>query len=387
MSNERKICVVTGTRAEYGLLQPLMCEIADSKKLELQVLVTGMHLSPEFGLTWKTIEEDGFQIDKKVEMLLSSDSPTGISKSMGLGMIGFAEAFDELKPDIVLVLGDRYEIFAAAAAATNGRFPIAHIHGGETSEGAVDEAFRHSVTKMSVIHFAATDEYRKRIIQLGEHPDRVFNVGAPGIDNITKLKLMCRSELEQSISFQLGKKNLLVTYHPVTLESMSSESQFSELLKAIDEIKDCKIIFTKPNSDAGGRVIIRMIDEYINKHPGKSVAFTSMGQLRYLSALQYIDGVVGNSSSGLIEVPSFKKGTINIGDRQKGRMKGDSIIDCQPDYKSIKLALEQLFSSTFSNILKNSVNPYGNGGATQKILKVLESANLQGVLKKSFYNL
>jgi GDP/UDP-N,N'-diacetylbacillosamine 2-epimerase (hydrolysing) len=306
---KRKICVVTGTRAEYGLLYWLMKEIESNKDLELQLIITGMHLSPEFGLTYKEIEKE-FKIDKKIEMLLSSDTPVGISKSMGLAQISFAEAYDELKPDIVVVLGDRYEIFSAVSAALVSRIPIAHIHGGEITEGAIDEAFRHSITKMSHIHFTATEEYRKRVIQLGENPDRVYNVGAMGIENIRRIKLLSKEEFEKSINFKLNEKNILVTFHPVTLENNTAENQFSELLEAIDKLKNTNIIFTKANSDTDGRIINKMIDEYVLKNRHKAIAFTSLGQLRYLSAMQYVDAVVGNSSSGIVEDPSFKIGTV-----------------------------------------------------------------------------
>jgi GDP/UDP-N,N'-diacetylbacillosamine 2-epimerase (hydrolysing) len=322
----KKICVVTGTRAEYGLLYWLMKEIEADKDLELQLIVTGMHLSPEFGLTYKEIEKE-FKINKKIEMLLSSDTSIGISKSMGLAQISFAEAYEELKPDLVIVLGDRYEIFSATSAAMIGKIPVAHLHGGETTEGAFDESIRHSITKMSHLHFTATDEYKNRVIQLGEHPNRVFNVGGMGIENIKKLKLLTRDEFEKSIEFKLNKKNILVTFHPVTLENSTAKEQFQELLDVIDELKDTNIIFTKANSDTDGRVINQMIDEYVAKNFHKSIGFSSLGQLRYLSALQFVDAMVGNSSSGLTEAPSFRIGTINIGDRQKGRIKAESVID------------------------------------------------------------
>lgn len=381
-----KVCVVTGTRAEYGLLYWLMKEIEADSDLELQLIVTGMHLSPEFGLTYKTIELD-FNINKKIEMLLSSDTPIGISKSMGLAQISFAEAYDELKPDIVVVLGDRYEIFAATAAAMVSRIPIAHLHGGETTEGAFDEAIRHSITKMSHLHFTATDEYRKRVIQLGESPDRVFNVGGLGIENIKRLNLMSKNEFEKSINFELNTKNLLVTFHPVTLEDSTTEQQFKQLLSALDVLENTNLIFTKANSDTDGRIINNLIDEYVNHNPIKSVAFASLGQLRFLSALQFVDGVVGNSSSGLAEAPSFKIGTINIGDRQKGRIKSSSIIDTQPNRQDILNAINQLYSEAFQETLLTSKNPYGEGCASLEIIKIIKNAPLQNILKKSFYNL
>ena len=383
---KRKICVVTGTRAEYGLLYWLMKEIEADKELQLQLIVTGMHLSPEFGLTYKEIEKE-FKIDKKIEMLLSSDTSIGISKSMGLAQISFAEAYEELKPDIVVVLGDRYEIFSATSAAMIAKIPVAHLHGGETTEGAFDESIRHSITKMSHLHFTATEEYKNRVIQLGEHPSRVFDVGGMGIENIKRLKLLTRDEFEKSIEFKLNKKNILVTFHPVTLENSTAKEQFQELLDAIDELEETNIIFTKANSDTDGRVINQMIDEYVSKNSYKSIGFTSLGQLRYLSALQFVDAVVGNSSSGLAEAPSFKIGTINIGDRQKGRIKAESVIDCKSDKVSILEAFDKLYSVEFQNSLSNIKNPYGDGCASQKIVEVLKNVNLGNILKKSFYDI
>ena len=382
----KKICVVTGTRAEYGLLYWLLKEIEADKELELQVIVTGMHLSPEFGLTYKEIEKE-FKINKKIEMLLSSDTSVGISKSMGLAQISFAESYDELKPDIVIVLGDRYEIFSATSAAMIARIPIAHIHGGEKTEGAFDESIRHSITKMSHLHFTATEEYKNRVIQLGENPNKVFNVGGMGIENIKRLKLLSKDEFEKSIEFKLNIKNILVTFHPVTLENSTAKEQFQQLLDAIDELEDTNIIFTKANSDTDGRVINQMIDEYVTKNSHKSIVFTSLGQLRYLSALQYVDAVVGNSSSGLAEAPSFKIGTINIGDRQKGRIKASSVIDCEPNKDSVLKSFEKLYSKEFQETLKTTINPYGDGCASKKIVEILKSVDLGNILKKSFYDL
>ncbi len=381
-----KICIITGTRAEYGLLYWLMKEIQEDLDLVLQIIVTGMHLSPEFGLTYHQIEDEGFKIDKKIEMLLSSDTPIGISKSIGLGMIGFAEAFDELKPDIVGLLGDRFETFSGAAAAMIARIPIVHIHGGEATEGLIDEPIRHSITKMSHLHFTAAEEYKKRVIQLGESPDRVFNVGGLGIDNINKLKLLNRKEFEDSINFKLGPKNLIITFHPVTLEHATAGEQFQNLLDAMDELEDTRLLFTKPNSDTEGRVIIRMIDDYISKNSYKAIAFESLGQLRYLSALKIFDACVGNSSSGLTEAPTFKIGTINIGDRQRGRVRAESVLDCEPYKDSILRAIRRLYSEEFQSNLKNVKNPYGEGGASEKIKKVLKEVDLTNILKKEFYN-
>ena len=330
---QRKVCVVTGTRAEYGLLRWVMEEIRESASLELQVIATGMHLSPEFGLTYRDIEADGFRIDRKVEMLLSADTPSGISKSMGVAMIGFADAYDQLRPDLLLVLGDRYEILAAVTAAMIAQVPIAHLHGGETTEGAFDEAIRHSITKMSHLHFVAAEEYRKRVIQLGENPDRVFQVGGLGIDNIHRLPLLSREALEEALDFSLGERNLLITFHPVTLEQNSSLKQMKELLTALKLQERTKLILTMPNADTEGRVLFGMIEEFVRQNPERAKAFTSLGQLRYLSCLQHVDAVIGNSSSGLAEAPSFRIGTVNIGDRQQGRLKAESVIDCNPEQK------------------------------------------------------
>ena len=382
----KKICVITGSRAEYGLLRWVMEEIKRSPVLELQVVATGMHLSPEFGLTYREIEKDGFKIDRKLELLLSSDSPTGVSKSVGLGMIGFGDLLSDLEPDMVLVLGDRFEILAAVTSAMLLRIPVAHLHGGELTEGLIDESIRHSVTKMSHLHFVAADEYRQRVIQLGEQPDRVLLVGGLGVDNINNLTLLDKAELEDSMEFKFGKRNLLVTFHPVTLENATSESQIRELLSALSEQKDTNIIFTMPNADTDGRVLFEVIKEYVAENDN-ACAFTSLGYLRYLSCLQYVDGVVGNSSSGLIEVPSFKKGTINVGDRQRGRIKADSVIGCQPNKNSICEAIDELYSASFQERVAGVKNPYGDGGASRRVVEVLESVSLDDILKKRFYDM
>ncbi|PRY13293.1 GDP/UDP-N,N'-diacetylbacillosamine 2-epimerase (hydrolysing) [Pontibacter ummariensis] len=383
----KKICVVTGTRAEYGLLYWTLKALQEDDTLDLQLCVTGMHLSPEFGLTYKQIEEDGFQIDKKVEVLLSSDSSVGISKSIGLGVISFSEAFTELQPDLVLVLGDRFEIFAAATAAMICKIPIAHCHGGEATEGAFDESIRHSITKMAHIHFTATEEYRRRVIQLGEQPANVHHVGALGIENINRLELLDRQAFEESIDFKLGKRNVLVTFHPVTLENATAAHQFKELLRALDELEDTHLIFTKPNADTDGRVIIHLIDEYVKAHADRSAAFVSLGQLRYLSALQHVDAVVGNSSSGLLEAPSFRKATIDIGDRQRGRIKAESVISCSPDHAAIREALRKAFSTSFRASLREVKNPYGEKNASEEIIRVLKEVDTEGLLKKKFFDL
>lgn len=383
----RKICVITGTRAEYGLLYWSMKALQVDQNIDLKICVTGMHLSPEFGLTYKKILEDGFIINDKVETLLSSDTTIGISKSIGLGVISFSEVFERIKPDLILVLGDRYEIFAACTAAMISRIPIAHCHGGEATEGLIDEAIRHSITKMSQIHFVSTEEYKNRVIQLGENPTNVYNVGALGIENINKFNLLTRTEFEESIGFKLNKINFLVTFHPVTLDDFSAEVQFNQLLMALDQYEDTTIIFTKPNSDTDGRIIIQLIDEYIKNNYKKAVAFSSLGQLRYLSAIQFMDVVIGNSSSGLIEVPSFKKATINIGDRQQGRVKGASIIDCETNKEDIEKAIDIALSKEFQEELKFSNNPYGDKNSSIKIVEVLKSIELNGIVKKQFYNI
>ncbi len=384
---KRKICVVTGTRAEYGLLRWLMDGINKSTKLDLQIVATGMHLSPEFGLTYQEIENDGFKIDKKIEMLLSADTPSSISKSTGLGLIGFADVFYELNPDIVIVLGDRYEVLAASLAAMFENIPIAHIHGGETTAGAFDEAIRHSITKMSWWHFVAADEYEKRVIQLGENPGRVFNVGGLGVDAIKKTSLLSKDELMIKTGIKFGKKNLLITYHPVTLENKTSQQDFKSLLDVLSEIKDIYLIFTMPNADSDGRIIKKMINDFVFNQSERSISFTSMGSLNYLSTLQYVDGVVGNSSSGLAEAPTFKIGTINIGDRQKGRLKAESIIDCEPTKKSIKLAIDKLYGHKFQKDIHSVQNPYGDGDAIEKIMSILSNKPIPEDMKKDFYDL
>jgi len=385
--SRRKICVVTGSRAEYGLLYWVMRRIEDADDLELQLVVTGMHLAPEFGSTYRQIEQDGFWINQKVEMSLSSDSPSGIAKSMGLGIAGFGEVYEALEPDIVLMLGDRFELLAAASAALVAALPIAHIHGGEITEGAFDEAIRHAITKMSHLHFTSTDTYRRRVIQLGEHPDRVFNFGAPGLDNIQFLKLLSKESLEEVIGMKLGLRSLLVTWHPVTLEPGKTREGLKALLDVLDKLDDVRVLFTKANADTEGRIINQMIDKYVAAHPGNTIAYTSLGQLRYLSAMKYVDGVVGNSSSGIIEAPSFSTGTVNIGDRQRGRVRADSIIDCDPNVLSIENALSKLFGLKFRLSLKNVVNPHGAGNVSKSIVSILRSYSLSNIVKKSFHDI
>lgn len=383
----RKIMVVTGSRAEYGLFTPLLRELAADPEFQLQLVVTGMHLSPEFGLTYREIVRDGFPIADMVEMLVSSDSPAGIAKSVGLGVIGFADSIRRLKPDMLVVLGDRFETFAAAQAALFANVPIVHIHGGERTEGAFDEAIRHSITKMAHLHFVSTEEYRKRVIQLGEHPDRVFCVGALGIDVIRSIPLMSREELEASLSFRLGTLNFLITYHPETLSIEDAEENVHRLLQALDRFPEAHLVFTKPNADTHGRAIARMIDEYVAKNGDRAAVFTSLGQVRYLSLLNLVDVVIGNSSSGIIEAPYFRKPTVNIGDRQKGRVMGPTVISCGNETAQIVRAIELALSENFQDRIRNAPMLYGDGNAAARIVKVLRETDLKGMLKKTFYDL
>ena len=381
----RKVCIITGTRAEYGLLRWVMQGIKADPELTLQIIATGMHLSPEFGHTYREIEQDGFQIDRKVEMLTSSDTPVGIAKSMGLGLIGFADALNDLHPDLIVVLGDRFEIFSAVSAALVARIPVAHLHGGEATEGSIDEALRHSITKMSHLHFVAAEEYRLRVIQLGEQPDRVLLVGGLGADNISRLKLLDREALQQSLGFELGQKSLLVCFHPATLETNTAAQQMAELLAALDELRNTQLVFTMPNADTDGRVLVQLIEQFVAQH-ANTRAYTSLGQLRYLSSMAHVDGVVGNSSSGLLEAPSFQKGTINIGDRQRGRLQAASVINCEPTRQSITSALGHLYSANFQSGLSKVISPFGEGGASNAIVAKIKSIPLSGVLKKRFYD-
>lgn len=379
---KRKICVVTGSRAEYGLLSWLMREIAADPELDLQVVATGMHLSPEFGLTYRVIEEDGFSIDARVEMLLSSDTPVGIAKSVGLGVIGFADALERLRPDILVLLGDRYEILAAAQAALVARIPVAHIGGGDTTEGAFDEAIRHAITKMAHLHFVTNELSARRVRQLGENPAHVHNVGSPGLDQIRRLTLLTRQELEGALGFGFRERNLLITFHPVTLDREPADAQFRELLTALDSLGDgVGLIFTKPNADTDGRVLIDMIEGYVAGR-SNARAYTSLGQLRYLSAMAQVDAVVGNSSSGLYEAPSFGKPTVNIGDRQKGRLQAASVINCPASAPDIARAIGEALARDCAG----TVNPYGDGDSSGRILRILkEVGDPRALLKKHFF--
>jgi len=382
----RKIAIITGTRAEFGLLSPLIDEIQDDLEMQLQLIVTAMHLSPEFGYTVDEIEKKGYKIDKKVECLLSSDSAAGVTKSIGLAMIGFADALNELSPDLVIILGDRTEMLAAATTAMVANMPIAHIHGGETTEGAYDESIRHAITKMSLLHFASTEIYRKRIIQLGEHPARVFNVGAIGLDSIKNLELLNKEDFEKSIDFQLGKKNILITFHPVTLENQSARGQFQAILDFLNSLNDTHLIFTHANSDKNGRVINQMIEEFVKENKKRSIAFKSLGQLRYLSALKHMDLVLGNSSSGILEVPSFNIPTINIGDRQKGRIFSESVIQTEPNSSDLAQAFAKATNPVYLEKIKNQKQLYGSGNAAEKIMSVLRLKK-DNDLKKIFHDI
>jgi GDP/UDP-N,N'-diacetylbacillosamine 2-epimerase (hydrolysing) len=383
----KKICIITGSRAEYGLLYPLLKAIYERDNFSLQIVATGMHLSPEFGLTYQEIEKDGFKINEKVEMLLSSDTDSGISKSIGLGMIGFSDTFNRLKPDLVIVLGDRFETFAAATAAYLAKIPIAHLHGGEVTEGATDEGLRHAITKMSYWHFTSTEVYRNRVIQLGENPERVFNVGAIGIDNIQKIKLYSKEWLTDNLRFDLNSPFIIITYHPVTLENNSAEEQFSELLKALSQFSQLKLIFTKPNADSNGRVIIKLIDDFVKENTEQSAGFVSLGQKRYLSLMQYAQAVVGNSSSGIIETPSFGIPTVNIGDRQKGRERVESVINAHSDQQSITNAIRKAILPSFQTFCRSVQNVYGDGRTTERIMDILDTKGIPENLKKPFFDL
>ena len=365
-----KICVITGSRADYGLLKGLMQSIQKDSDLELKLICTNMHMSTEFGLTYKEVEADGFFIDKKIEMLLSADTPTGTAKSMGIATIGFADAYKEINPDLLILLGDRFEILTAASVGLIFNIPIAHIHGGEISEGAYDNSIRHAITKMSNIHFTSTETYKKRVIQLGEQNRFVFNVGALGVENISKIRLMNRKDLENAIGFKFCSKNLLITYHPVTLDNESSIIQVENLLKALKKFPDVGLIFTYPNSDSEGRGIINCLKDFVKNNSERSIIFESLGQLRYFSTLQFVDAVVGNSSSGIIEVPSFNIPTLNIGNRQNGRIAAKSVINCSTNSIDIEDNLINIFKMTTKN--KKIINPYKKLNTANKIVKEIK---------------
>ena len=382
----RKICVVTGTRAEYGLLRLLLQEIENEPSLELQLIVTGTHLSPEHGLTLREINAGKIKVTETVDILLSSASPVGVSKAIGLGIIGFSESFNRLSPDIVLLVGDRFEILAAATAALVQNIPIAHLHGGETTHGAIDESIRHAVTKFAHLHFVAVEPYRRRVIQLGEQPENVFVVGGLGVDAIANADLLSKKELEASLGFDLGERHLLVTFHPVTSGGQDSNAQLQALLDALDTVDpETRVIFTLPNADAGSASVSATIRAYSAARPHVKL-FDSLGQLRYLSCLKLAKGIVGNSSSGLAEAPSFKVGTVNIGDRQAGRLRAESVLDCAANTRSITEALHKLLSDSFQKGLESVENPNGNPGASRMVAKILSNYPIAKLKQKIFHD-
>ncbi|MBC3229574.1 UDP-N-acetylglucosamine 2-epimerase [Serratia fonticola] len=381
----KKIAVFTGTRAEYGLLYWLLKEIEDDQEFTLQLIVTGTHLSSEFGCTYKSILDDGFKIDERIEILLSSDTSVGVAKSMGLGMLSYAEALERLKSHCIIILGDRYEALAMAQTAMVMHVPVVHIHGGEITEGAYDDSFRHAITKLSHLHFTSTENHRKRVIQLGEMPENVHNVGAIGLDHITRSNLMSKNELSLSLDFNISDKFFLVTYHPVTLAEENPELTFKELLKALDNFKEYKIIMTYPNSDNGGREIMNLMNEYARGQPERVLVVPSLGQKRYLSAVQHSSVVIGNSSSGIIEVPSFKVPTVNIGMRQKGREAAKSVIHCETDAVKVTEAIQIALNSSANFLNKDICNPYGVGNTSIEILKTLKTHSFEKT--KKFFDL
>lgn len=385
----RKICVVTGTRAEYGLLSRLMGMIKDSDQTQLQVIATNMHLSPKYGNTYQEIEKDGFTIDCKIPIINENDKDNAVTtvKSMAKALSGFADAYNVLKPDMVVVLGDRYEILAAATAALIERIPIAHLHGGEVTEGAYDDAIRHSITKMSHLHFTSTEEYRNRVIQLGEQPDRVFYVGALGVENIKKLPLLSKEEIEKDIQFKLDENTILVTYHPVTLGNHTAEQDIKEFIGALEERKELRVFFTMPNSDTGSQAIVDAINLFVANNSERAIAYKSLGIKRYLSVMKYAGAVVGNSSSGLLEVPSLGIPTLNIGDRQKGRMAADSVYNCETDKDSILKGLDTIMSPAFKQKAAKTYNPYDKEGTAKAIFDVISTCPLDELKQKHFYDL
>lgn len=387
MSNTKcKIAVITGTRAEYGLLRGLLDEIKFDTDLILQLVVTGMHLSPEFGSTYHLIEQDGFQIDAKVEMLLSTDSAVGIAKSVGMGVLGFADCFEWLQPDVIVILGDRFEMLAAAQTAMIMKIPVAHIHGGELTQGAIDDGIRHAITKISQLHFTATERYRQRVIQLGESPDRVFNVGAPGVERIKKTKLLSKRDLEKVLDFQFGNPTFLVTYHPATLMLDNIQNELNHLFLSLDQFPQAKIIFTKSNADEAGRLINQQIDLYTEKNSDRVKTYTSMGDLNYLSVLQNCDVVIGNSSSGIIEAPTLRKPTVNIGHRQDGRLLSDSIIQSGVTCDEIQKAIQKALSNEFKHVVENTVSPYDAGKTAEIIKNKIKNVDLKELLQKKFFD-
>ena len=383
---KRKVCVITGSRADYGLLRSLMAQIRKSSKLELQIIATGTHLSSTFGSTYQEIEIDQFLIDRKIECISEADTADAIATAISKTLVGAVKCFQELKPDILVLLGDRFEIFAAATAGLISRVPIAHIHGGEKTVGAFDEAFRHSITKMSHLHFVATEDYRARVIQLGEEPSRVFTVGGIGIDEIMEMEYLKKEDLEKSLGVKFRHRNLLVTFHPATLDEEPAERQMKQLLMALANRPDTSLIFTMPNADTGSLGLAKMISQFVAENPN-AYFFTSLGRTSYLSCMALVDGVIGNSSSGIIEAPSLGVGTVNIGDRQEGRVQARSIINCNAIESEIREAIVKLYSDEFRFVVSNCKNPYGDGGTSQKISRILSEIDIDRLIKKTFYDL
>lgn len=384
---KRRIAVITGTRADYGLLYWLIHDLHHAGDLDLQLIVTGMHLVPLFGHTVDVIEQDGFPIAARVDIDLVSDEPAAIARSTGLGTVGFSETFARLQPDIVVILGDRFEMLAAASAAFIQHVPIAHIHGGEVTEGALDEGFRHAITKLAHLHFTAAEPYRRRVIQMGEQPDRVFAVGAPGLDHLRRTSLLSRESLEQALDFSLRRLSFLVTFHPATLDTEDAATQCRSLLQALDAFPEASIVFTLPNADSGGRAIVPLLEEYVAQHVGRCALYASLGQLRYLSLLRQVQVVIGNSSSGIIEAPSFGAATVNIGDRQRGRLRAASVIDCASTRDEIEAAIRRSLDASFQSALAHTENPYGAGDASGRMLTILRSVDPAALRRKAFYDL
>lgn len=381
----KKISIMTATRAEYGLLKPIILKLMEVPEFDVRVVVTGAHLSPEFGLTYKEIEQDGIDIDEKIDILLSSDNPSSISKSMGLAMLSFADYFDRLKPDMLVVLGDRYELLAVASVAMNQRIPIAHLHGGEAGSGTVDNMVRHAISKLSTLHFTSTWEYKNRVIQLGENPCNVHNVGAVGVENINNMVLLSKDSLEKILNFKINDKTVLVTFHPLSLHEDSARLQCSILLKALGKIEGLRIIFTKANADVGGRIINQMIDEFVSENKDIAIAYSSLGALKYLSTLKYVKAVIGNSSSGIIEAPSIGTYTLDIGERQKGRIHGNSVFHCNIDVDEITNKINDILSY---NKQKKFENPYEKENTSNNIVRIIKDNLTTGLdINKNFFDL
>ena len=382
----KKVCVVTGSRAEYGLLKKLLVLMKKDKTLNTQLIVTGSHLSKKHGLTVQNIVKDKLKIKNKIDLNLRKDDSISLANSMSTGLTKFVKVFNNNNPDVVILLGDRYEIFIAAVAATLLRTPIGHIHGGEITKSLVDEAFRHSISKMSHIHFTATEEYKKRVIQLGENPKNVYCVGGLGVDNIKSTNLYSRHDLEKKLKIRFQKQIVIATYHPETLKKNSSKNNLYNLFNALDTLKETTVIFTIPNSDLESVEIHNLISKLISKRKNFYL-FKSLGQKKYYSCCKYSNFMIGNSSSGLLEMPSFKKFTINIGERQSGRIKAKTVIDCNTHFKDIIRAIQYCLDKKNLKKIKKTFNPYGNGGASLKIINILKKKNLKKLIIKKFFDI